>query len=86
MQPTIEIKSLAVRAVNRVGKAPMYFQTAYFNRGDGVVLPCDLMLRGADAHPQGVYHLAVDSYIPGKYGDVQLRINLGEPVATKRAA
>lgn len=84
-QPTIEIKSTEVRSLTREGKSTMYFQPAFFNRGDGVVLPVDLMLRSAKANEPGVYALSADSYIPGKYGDVQLRINLA-PLPAKRAA
>lgn len=57
-------------------------QRAFFNRGDGAVYPFDIMLdRTQSPYPVGTYALAVESFIPDRFG-VAFRPTVGAPVDT----
>lgn len=78
--PEIEITSTNLRRHDREGKSPMFFQSAYFHRGDGVVLPVDLIAPRGRAYDPGRYPLSIRSFQPGRFGDVHLRIEFDQPV------
>lgn len=84
--PEIEIQTVTLRRIDREGKKPMFFQSAIFHRGDGVALPCDLMVQETQPHKPGRYPISVRSFIPGRFGDIQLRFELDPPVAAGKAA
>jgi hypothetical protein len=74
--PTIRIDSTEVRSIPRDGKSTLNFQNALFERGDGVVLPVEVSLGNRAAHKVGRYALSLRSFVPGKFGSVEVRIEL----------
>lgn len=84
--PVIVIQSELVRTISRDGKQDLYFQPAYFERGDGVVLPVEVSLgTRLVPHKPGRYTMSLSSFVPGKYGSVDLRLELGAPLAPAKA-
>lgn len=89
-QPHVQIVDATIKTRNWEDKATkekksMEFQSALLHRGDGVVLPVDLGIRNG-AHPAGSYALAPASFSPGKFGRIELQVELGERLDTTAPA
>jgi hypothetical protein len=46
-------------------------QSALFHRGDGAVFPVKLKVEGGKSFPIGMHDLALDSFVPGRFGKVE---------------
>jgi hypothetical protein len=80
-QPVVVVNDQKLKTVERAGKSDLFYQDALFERGDGAVFPCEISLgTKPNAKPSGRYALAASSYVPGKYGSIELRIDLEAPI------
>ena len=84
-QPIVAIANQSYKTVERKDKADLHFQEGMFERGDGAVFPCEINL-GSKPKPYapGRYQLASSSFQPGRYGSVELRIDLGAPLPASK--